>query len=52
MGFVAGGPADRLLIDGVWEAVLDRNYHRFIHLVADDGADPFLKCHGFLGVIR
>ena len=49
VGFVAGGAADGLLIDGVWDAGLDRYHYRFIHLVADDGADPFLECLGFRG---
>jgi hypothetical protein len=34
----------------VGEAVFHRYNHRFVHLVADDGADPFLKCHGNGGV--
>ena len=45
VGLVAGGAADRLLIDGMGEAVFHRHHHRFVHLVADDGADPFLECH-------
>ena len=41
------GPFNASFTGDVWEAAFHRDHHRFFHLVADDGADPFLDCHGY-----
>merc|ERR1712100_566393 len=52
VSLVTGGPANRLLVDGMGEAAFNRNHHCFLHLVADDGADPFLDCHWYGGGVQ